>query len=117
MGDLEARFEHEMIEQVYRAAGRETGYWAGYFLRAVKKHGGVEAARRLLQRPGVPAGFAKLAGLGRLDLSMEALVLDPAYQALFTEAERATAAQRLATARSGAARSAASSSAAASGAA
>src|SRR5439155_14895017 len=79
MTDLEARFEQEMVEKVYRAAGRETGYWAGYFLRSVKRQGGVGAARRLLQGRGVSKGLAKLAALGRLDLAMETLVLDPAY--------------------------------------
>jgi hypothetical protein len=95
MTDLEARFEHEMVEKVYRAAGRETGYWAGYFLRSVKRHGGSGAARRLLQQRSVSRGLAKLAALGRLDLAMETLVLDPAYQPLFSEAERAVAMQRL----------------------
>jgi len=95
MTDLEARFEHEMVEKVYRAAGRETGYWAGYFLRSVKRYGGVSAARRLLQRGGVSNGLAKLAGLNRLDLAMETVVLDPAYASLFTDAERAAATQHL----------------------
>ena len=95
MTDLEARFEQEMVEKVYRGAGRETGYWAGYFLRSVKRYGGVGAARRLLQGRSVSRGLAKLAGLSRLDLAMETLVLDPAYQPLFTEAERAVATQRL----------------------
>ena len=99
MTDLEARFEREMVEKVYRAAGRETGYWAGYFLRAVKQHGGVGAARRLLQHGGVSKGLSKLAALGRLDLAMETLVLDPTYHPLFTDPERAIAAQHLAAAR------------------
>ena len=80
MTDLEARFEQEMVEKVYRTTGRETGYWAGYFLRAVKRHGGVGAARRL-------------------DLAMETLVLDPTYGLLFTDAEREVAARRLHAAR------------------
>ncbi len=95
MTDLEARFEQDMVEKVYRAAGRETGYWAGYFLRSVKQHGGIGAARRLLQRDGVSKGLAKLAGLQRLDLAMETLVLDPGYQPLFTDAERTVATHRL----------------------
>jgi cell wall assembly regulator SMI1 len=95
MTDLEARFEHEMVEKVYRAAGRETGYWAGYFLKSVKQHGGVGAARRLLQRDGISHGLARLAELRRLDLTMETLVLDPAYHPLFTDDERAVASRRL----------------------
>jgi 5-methylcytosine-specific restriction protein A len=95
MTDLEARFEQEMVEKVYRAAGRETGYWAGYFLRSVKRHGGVGAARRLLQHGSVSKGLAKLAGFNRLDLAMETLVLDAAYWPLFTDEERAMATRRL----------------------
>jgi 5-methylcytosine-specific restriction protein A len=99
MTDIEARFEQDMVEKVYRAAGRETGYWAGYFLRSVKRLGGVGAARRLLERGGVSQGLARLASLDRLDLAMETLVLDPAYGPLFTDEERAIATRRLAKAR------------------
>jgi hypothetical protein len=104
MTDIEARFEGDMVEKVYRAAGRETGYWAGYFLKSVKRYGGVGAARRLLERGGVSKGLARLAGLGRLDLAMETLVLDPAYAILFTDEERAIATRRLAEARASMAR-------------
>ena len=99
MTDIEARFEQDMVEKVYRAAGRETGYWAGYFLRSVKRYGGIGAARRLLEGGGVSKGLARLAALNRLDLAMETLVLDPAYAPLFTDEERAIAARRLDTAR------------------
>jgi hypothetical protein len=104
MTDVEARFEQDMVEKVYRAAGRETGYWAGYFLKSIKQYGGVGAARRLLERGGVSTGLARLASLGRLDLAMEALVLDPAYAELFSAEERQVAARRLEQARVGLAR-------------
>jgi hypothetical protein len=104
MTDIEARFEQDMVEKVYRAAGRETGYWAGYFLRSVKRYGGVAAARRLLERGGVSKGLAKLASLNRLDLTMETLVLDPAYAVLFTDEERGIATRRLDEARNAMAR-------------
>ena len=104
MTDIEARFEQDMVEKVYRAAGRQTGYSAGYFLKSVKQYGGVGAARRLLERGGVSRGLARLASLGRLDLAMETLVLDPAYAVLFTDEERAIAARRLEEARAGLAR-------------
>jgi hypothetical protein len=95
MNDLDARFEHDMIETVYRTSGRETGYWAAYFLRAVKRHGGVAAARRMLATKGLSKGLTTLFEKGRLDLAMETLVLRPEYTALFTDEERATAARRL----------------------
>jgi hypothetical protein len=99
MSELEARFENEMVEKVYRTAGRETGYWASYFLRAVRSHGGVEAARRLLQQKGLSKGLVRLREKDRLDLAMETLVLAPEYQALFTDEERAIAGRRLEEAR------------------
>jgi hypothetical protein len=99
MGELEAQFESEMIERVYRTAGRETGYWASYFLRAVRSHGGVGAARRLLQQKGLSKGLRKLREKDRLDLAMETLVLAPEYQVLFTDEERAIAGRRLTEAR------------------
>jgi hypothetical protein len=43
----------------------------------------------------VSPGLAKLASLNRLDLTMETLVLDPAYDSLFTDEERAIATRRL----------------------
>ena len=103
MSDLEKRFETEMVETVYRTAGRETGYWAAYFLRAVRQHGGVAAARRLLGTNGPSKGLLKLRDKRRLDLAMETLVLKPEYSALFTDEERATAARRLEEVRGGAA--------------
>jgi len=99
MTDLGARFEQEMIEKVYRAAGRETGYWAGYFLRSIKQHGGLSTARRLLEQPRMSKGLLKLADLNRLDLAMEALILEPTYRMLFTDGERAMASKRLEMAR------------------
>jgi 5-methylcytosine-specific restriction enzyme A len=99
MDDLERRFEHEMVETVYRATGRETGYWAGYFLRSVKAHGGVGAARRLLEKSGASKGLVKLASLDRLDLSMESVVLREEFRTLFTDDERAMAMLHLADAR------------------
>jgi hypothetical protein len=99
MTDIEGRFENELIEKVYRATGRETGYWAGYFLRSVKRYGGVGAARRLLEKGGVSKGLTRLATMGRLDLAMETLVLSPEYEPLFTDEERAVAARRLEQAR------------------
>ena len=95
MGELEQRFESEMIERVFRTTGRETGYWASYFLRSVRRYGGVEAARRLLRRKTVSSGLAKLREKNRLDLSMESVVLRPEYRELFTDEERAIASGRL----------------------
>jgi len=91
----EAQFDQAMLD-IYSLAGRETGYWAGYFLRAVRKDGGLETARKLLWKTGTSRGFERLKEEGRLDLSMEALMLRPEFRELFSEAELERAADRLA---------------------
>ena len=92
---LEGQFDQAMLD-IYSLAGLATGYWAGYFLRSVRKDGGLVAARKLLWKNGTSAGFERLKEEGRLDLSMEALILKPEFRALFTEEELTRAADRLA---------------------
>jgi hypothetical protein len=41
---------HAALVEAYRKAGHEAGYWGNYFLRSVRKNGGLEAARRMLRR-------------------------------------------------------------------
>ena len=103
---LELRFHDDMLD-VFRLAGEATrrtrpdgsierGYWASYFLRGVRNHGGPDYAHQLLRKEGTTDGFQRLKEEGRLDLTMEALVLRPEYAELFTDDERRIAAHRLA---------------------
>ena len=93
--ELEQQF-HEQMLGIYQQAGRAIGYWPSYFLRAVRKHGGLAYARRLLNDfKGVSAGFKRLAAAGKLNIAMEALVVAEPWSALFSPAERAIAQQRL----------------------
>lgn len=103
---LELRFHDAMLD-VFRLAGEATrrtrsdgtiarGYWASYFLRGVRNHGGPDYAHQLLRKEGATDGFQRLKEEGRLDLTMEALVLRPEYAELFTDEERRVAAHRLA---------------------
>jgi hypothetical protein len=82
----------------YRRTGREAGYWSRYFLRSLKNHGAVETAKRFLApRSGNSSsqGFRALAGANRLDLSVEAIALQPRFRTLFTATELAEARRRL----------------------
>ncbi len=103
---LELRFHDDMLD-IFRLAGEATrrqrpdgtfarGYWASYFLRGVRNHGGPDYARQLLRKTGTSDGFERLKEEGRLDLSVEALVLRPEYSLLFNDDERRIAAHRLA---------------------
>lgn len=86
---------HTAMVNVYARARDEAGYKATFFLRMVAEQGGLEAARQLLHSPAVSDGFRALWERGRLDLTVEALVLEPKYRDLFTAEERQTAQQRL----------------------
>ena|SRR5664279_1302358 len=91
---LEIRFEAAMYA-AYESWNREVGYRATRFHQMLPRHGGVETARRLLRKPGLSAGFERLLEEGRLDLTMEYIVLRPEYGTLFTPQERAQARRRL----------------------
>lgn len=92
--DIESQFHQAMLD-IYEAARRELNYKPTYFLQMVSEVGGLEAARRLLQKNELSEGFTTLWVNGRLDLSVEAHVIKPEYHSLFTAAEIATAEQRL----------------------
>ncbi len=91
---LERRFDDAMIG-VYEDAKSQANYVATRFLQLVRRRGGVEAARRLLARPGVSAGFLKLRDAGKLHLSMEYVVLEKWFAPLFSDEERRIARNRL----------------------
>lgn len=93
---LSARFHHDMIDG-YHLLNREIGYPANRFLQMVNdpQIGGEGAAHLLLRGPQTSYGFATLWEHGRLHQSVEAWVLRPEYEPLFSDVERATARDRL----------------------
>jgi hypothetical protein len=80
---------------VYEDAKRETGYNATRFIQMVSERGGVATARHLVLATTPSDGFTALWERGRLDLTVEHLILDPVYSDLFTDDERAMAQGRL----------------------
>ena len=91
---LELAF-HQRMRQVYERAQSECGYTATRFLQMVADQGGVQAAKQLLATEGYSEGLTRLWEEGRLDISMEAAVLEAPWRDLFTEEELATASKRL----------------------
>jgi hypothetical protein len=92
--DLELRFDTAMMD-IYERAGREVAYWATRYLQMLRRRGGLGTARQLLQARFTSDGYARLRDAGRLDLTVEALVLNPEFESLFSEAELAQARDRL----------------------
>jgi hypothetical protein len=90
---LEREFDEAML-RVYTSARDECGYNATRFLNMLHTHRGVETARRLL--PTMSDGYAELWRRGRLDLTVEALILRTPWAALFSDGQRLLAWTRLA---------------------
>ena len=81
----------------YQRAGKEVGYWGRRFLQAVRRNGGLATVKRMMapRNAGQRAGLDALLDAGRPDLTVEAIILQPKYRGLFTEAELSAAAERL----------------------
>jgi hypothetical protein len=92
--DLETQF-HEAMLEIYRRAKSEAGYSANIFLRMVVERGGLKTAKYLLHAPMVSDGYTALYERKRLDLTVEAVMLDAKWQDLFTDQERQIAIDRL----------------------
>jgi len=95
MDGSEAQF-HDAMLGLYKTAISEAGYNATRFLRMVSENGGMDAARTLLHASSVSEGYVALWERQRLDLTVEALVLQDKWKALFTPAEIEIARKRLA---------------------
>jgi len=88
-----ARDFDRAMQQIYDEAAT-FGYRPNLFRRMLAEHGGLETARRLVHGSAT-SGFETLWEHKRLDLSVEALILDRRWRALFTTEELAIARKRL----------------------
>lgn len=93
MNELEREFYREMLK-IYRRALVETGYNATRFLQMLQSYGGVETAKKLLSSK-ISEGYIALWERGRLDLTVEALILNEKWNPLFSDHEREVARERL----------------------
>ena len=94
MADLEKQFDEAMIN-VYRMAKEECGYNATYFLQMLNEKRGVATAKHLLATDDAQYGFEKLWERGRLDITVECLMLRPRFRELFSDEELNQARARL----------------------
>ncbi len=88
----------QKLFQNYERAGHEAKYWASYFLRELKKYGGLATAKRILNKPdknGITKGFIALEKANLIELSVENVVLSPEFRDVFTPEELSIAERRL----------------------
>ncbi len=92
------RFTAFLVDAADRSQ-REAGYNPTMFRQMLGSEGGYRAAVKLLSANKVSDGFEKLWEKGRLDLSVEALILQPEWAGHFAEELRSIARKRLRDAR------------------
>ena len=90
--DVERQFEDQVMA-VYENGQRVLGYNATRVLQKIRADGGLAAAKSWLRpkkKDKPTKGFLMLVDFGRLELSLEALVLNDPWNTLFNEDELAT---------------------------
>lgn len=92
--DIERQFDKAVLE-IYHSA-KAIGYTPSAFHQMISRHGGLGAAKKLINARSPSEGYTKLWELGRLDISVEAVVHDnPKWHPLFTAEELETCRKRL----------------------
>ena len=91
---LEIAF-HERMRQIHEQAGTECNYRATRFIQMVNSEGGLQTAQKLLASKGYSEGLTRLWEEKRLDISMEATVLQEPWCNLFSEEELSIARRKL----------------------
>ncbi|MGR5145563.1 hypothetical protein ACQKP8_03310 [Photobacterium alginatilyticum] len=92
---LEEQFDNAMME-IYHHALSEAKYKASAFLGMLLKYRGIDTAKRLIHSPNVSDGYTALWQLGRLDLTVEALIVENSiWHGLFSEEELKICQKRL----------------------
>ncbi len=95
MPELSQLFDAAMFE-IYRRAKSEAGYNATIFLRMLSETGGLSTAKYLINSAKPSDGYTHLYDRGRLDLTVEAMVVENAnWHELFTSDELSKARKRL----------------------
>jgi hypothetical protein len=75
MAESESQFDQAMFD-VYRRAKAEAKYNATIFLQMLTDNGGVRTAKTLINAPKPSDGYTALYERGRLDLTVEAVVIE-----------------------------------------
>ncbi len=94
-GSLEYEFKLAMVD-IYNRAKNEAGYTASIFNNMIYERGALSTAKFLINASNVSDGYTELFKRNRLDLTVEALVLEnPKWHPLFTESDLARCRKRL----------------------
>ncbi len=90
---IEEQFHFAMIE-IYERVKTELYYIDFHLIQTINELGGLQAAKRIL-KDNFSEGFETLSDRRRLDVSVEALILNIKWSGLFTIEEKIIAKERL----------------------
>lgn len=92
---MEGEFDQAMFT-IYRRAKDEANYSANIFLGMLSDKGGLSTAKSLINAANPSDGYTALYERGRLDLTVEAEIIENAkWHSLFTQEELSKALKRL----------------------
>jgi hypothetical protein len=95
MPELLKQFDQAMLS-IYQRAKAEVNYNATIFFRMLSERGGLSTAKYLINSENPSDGYTHLFERGRLDLTVEAMVVEtPQWHELFTPEELGRAKKRL----------------------
>lgn len=92
--DLKHKFNAEMFH-IYEKAKTECKYNATRFLKMLNEHGGIQTAKTLIHSKNITLGLSKLWELKRLDLTVEALIVENDWGDIFSKEEIEIAKEQL----------------------
>jgi hypothetical protein len=92
--NLEKQFTRQLII-LYELAKIKCNYNATRFIKMLHELGGVTTARQLVLSPELSQGFTAMWECGRLDLTVEATILQEPWRQLFTEDVLSAAQEKL----------------------
>lgn len=78
---------HIAMVNIYKQAKKDIGYNATRLIQMLSEYGGVETAKKLIHSNDLSYGFEVLWEAGKLDLTVEALVIKEKYSSLFEQEE------------------------------
>ncbi len=94
MREIELDLFTDMIK-IYRETDTQCNYKSAGFFQGIQSNGAITTAKEIINNKEVTEGFIKLAECNRLDLSVEALIVQDKYKELFTAKERKICLNRL----------------------
>lgn len=90
---LESEFSARLRDSIRQS--HDLGYHPTRFEQMLDEQGALGLARKLIKSGEIQDGFKAVVKLGRKDLTMESIMLEPNFQSLFSAGELEAATWRL----------------------